>query len=436
MTKRVKFQEMLHSVRRSLEAVPEHRRGRNIRYKIADAGLAAFSVFYMQSPSFLAYQRQMEEQRAQNNARSLFGVEMIPSYGQMRSLLDPVEPKNVREPFWAVYELLQARGHLEAYEGIGGTLLCSLDGTRFFASQSIHCAHCTVHEHDGQEHYSHMVLASVLVAPGKKHVIALDPEFITPQDGHEKQDCEQQAIKRWVKRNAERFPPWQVTILTDDLHSHEPLCKLLKKHNLHFIMTCKTDSHKALYQEVELLSRVEDAVQTMTTRRWNGRYHEQVTYRWVDQVPIKAGAKALRVNWCEITIVREDTGKQMYHNAWITSHELTRETVPELAAAGRAHWKVENENFNVLKNRGYNFEHNYGHGQQHLSTVLLSLLLLAFLFHTVLHLSCPTYQAIRQKLGPRRTFFNDLRALTRYLYFPSWEDLLIFMCRQLELSPG
>ena len=436
MTKRVQLQEMVSSVCRSLEEVPEHRRGRNIRYEIADAGLAAFSVFFMQSPSFLAYQRQMEEQRAQNNARSLFGVETIPSDGQMRSLLDPVEPSCLRAPFWAVHELLQARGHLEAYEGIGGTLLCSLDGTRFFSSEKIKCANCTVHVHDEQEYYSHMVLAAVLVAPGKEHVITLDPEFITPQDGHDKQDCEQEAIKRWVNRNAERFAPWKATILTDDLHSHQPLCELLKKHKLHFIMTCKTDSHKALYEEVELLTRVENAIQTMTTRHWNGRYHEHVEYRWVDQVPIKTGAKALRVNWCEITVVREDTGKQMYHNAWITSHELTRESVPELAAAGRAHWKVENENFNVLKNRGYNFEHNYGHGQQYLSTVLLSLLLLAFLFHTVLHLSCPNYQAIRQKLGPRRTFFNDLRALTRYLHFPGWEDLLIFMCRQLELSPG
>ena len=404
MTKRVQFQEMLDSVRRSLEQVPEHRKGRNTQYEIADAGLAAFSVFYMQSPSFLAFQRQMEEQRAQNNARSLFGVETIPSDGQMRSLLDPVAPSYLRAPFWAVYELLEARGHLEAYEGVGGTLLCSMDGTRFFSSQRIKCANCTVHGHDEQEYYFHMVLAAVLVAPGKEHVITLDPEFITPQDGHDKQDCEQQAIKRWVKRNAERFAPWKATILTDDLHSHQPLCELLLQHKLHFIMTCKTESHQALYQEVELLIRVEDAVQTMTTRRWNGRYHEQVEYRWVAQVPIKAGAKALRVNWCEITIVREDSGKQMYHNAWITSHELTSETVPELAAAGRAHWKVENENFNVLKNHGYNFEHNYGHGQQHLSTLLLSLLLLAFLFHTVLHLSCPKYQAIRQKLGPRRTF--------------------------------
>jgi len=90
----------------------------------------------------------------------------------------------------------------------------------------------------------------------------------------------------------------------------------------------------------------------------------------------------------------------------------------------------------VLKNQGYSLAHNYGHGDQNLANVLLSLLLLAFLIHTVLHLSCPKYQAIRKKLGPRRTFFNDIRALTRYLYFDSWEKLLIFMCRELELSPG
>jgi hypothetical protein len=436
MAKRVKFQEMLGSVRRSLTAVPEHRNGRNIQYLIVQAGMGAFTVFFVQSPSFLAHQRHMEQRQGRNNARSLFGVEVIPSDGQTRNLLDPVEPSYLRAPFWEIYERLQAGGHLEAYESIGGTLLCSLDGTRYFASQRISCPNCTVHVHDEQDHYSHMVLAAVLVAPGKEHVIALDPEFITPQDGHDKQDCEQQAIKRWVKRNAGRFAPWKATILTDDLHSHQPLCELLLENELHFIMTCKTESHQALYQEVELLTRVEDAVQTMTTRRWNGRYHELSEYRWVDQVPIRAGAKALRVNWCEITIVREDTGKQMYHNAWITSHELTRETVPELVAAGRAHWKVENENFNVLKNHGYNFEHNYGHGKQHLSTVLLSLLLLAFLIHTVLHLSCPEYQAIRQKLGPRRTFFNDLRALTRYMYFSNWDELLAFMCQQLALTPG
>ena len=224
----------------------------------------------------------------------------------------------------------------------------------------------------------------VLVAPGQEQVIALDPEFITPQDGHDKQDCEQQAIKRWVKRNAGRFAPWQLTILTDDLHSHQPLCQLLLEHKLHFIMTCRQESHRALYREVELLDRVEEGLETMSVRHWNGRYHELRTYRWVKQVPVRAGVEALAVNWCEVTIVREDNGRQLYHNAWISSHALNEKSVMQVAAAGRAHWKVENENFNVLKNHGYYFEHNYGHGKQHLSTVLLTLLLLAFLFHTVL----------------------------------------------------
>jgi hypothetical protein len=146
--------------------------------------------------------------------------------------------------------------------------------------------------------------------------------------------------------------------------------------------------------------------------------------------------KALMVSWCELTISNEAAGERLYRNSWVTDHPLDEQRVIELVASGRSPWKVENEGFNVLKNQGYNFEHNYGHGQQHLSAVLLTLLLLAFLFHTTLGLSCSTYQAVRRELVARRTFFNDLRALTRYLYFPSWQRLLTFMYHQLDLASG
>jgi len=43
---------------------------------------------------------------------------------------------------------------------------------------------------------------------------------------------------------------------------------------------------------------------------------------------------------------------------------------------------------------------------------------------------------VRQELGTRRTFFDDLRALTRYAYFTSWQQLLRFMYQQLDLAPG
>jgi hypothetical protein len=96
-----------------------------------------------------------------------------------------------------------------------------------------------------------------------------------------------------------------------------------------------------------------------------------------------------------------------------------------MAACGRARWKIENETFNVLKNSGYNLEHNFGHGKQHLAAILASLNLLAFAFHTVCEIADELWRAARQKLGPRYNFFNKLSAITAYLIFPSWEDLLL-----------
>ena len=88
-------------------------------------------------------------------------------------------------------------------------------------------------------------------------------------------------------------------------------------------------------------------------------------------------------------------------------------------AAGRSRWKIENAGNNALKNQGYHLEHNYAHGMQNLSMVLVALLLLAFLCHTVLQLADQTYQRVRAALGPRKTFFDDIRTLTRYFFFES-----------------
>jgi len=432
----LRFRAMLSMLKESLEGVPEHRQGENTSYEITDAGLASFGVFFLQSPSFLAHQRDMQRRKGENNASGLFGVKDIPSDGQIRNILDPLDAGQMATVFWGVYAELAAGGYLNDYQGVAETRLISLDGTQYFSSQKVHCDNCRVTVKDEEKHYAHQVLLAVLCAAEQAHVVCLDPEFITPQDGHKKQDCEQQAIKRWVERNARRFEPWSVTILTDDLHCHQPTCELLLKHNLHFILTCKPESHTTLYEELRLLERVEGAISTKTVRRWNGRYHERWVYRWAEQVPLRRGPKALRVNWCALRVSREDSGRQLYHNAWATDHVLNEETVVEVARDGRSRWKVENEGINVLKNRGYNFEHNFGHGKQYLSTVLLTLLLLAFLFHTALDLSCLTYQAVRRELGARRTFFNDLRALTRYLYFLGWQTLLNFMYQGLEIGPA
>jgi hypothetical protein len=171
-------------------------------------------------------------------------------------------------------------------------------------------------------------------------------------------------------------------------------------------------------------------------RKWNGRYAEIHTYRYANQLPLRGDQSALEVNWCELVITREDTGELIYQNAFITDFEVTDTTVEAIVSDGRARWKVENENNNVLKTKGYHIEHNFGHGSQYLASLLLSLNLLAFLFHTVLDLVDEQYRAIRQALGRRQTFFQDLEALLRYFQFDSWDAVLSFMFKGLELESG
>ena len=434
MTEPVSFGVLRSILIEAFGQLPEHRTGQNMEYTLCDAAMGAFSVFFMQCPSFLAHQRDMQRRKGCNNAHSLFGVEHIPCDPQIRNLLDPIAPDHLGTPFWAILDRLMADKRVAAAFEVDQGWLCSLDGTQYFRSTKIHCPRCAVTRHDETTSYSHSVLIPVLAKQGTREVLVLEPEFILPQDGSEKQDCERNAAHRWVQRHGERLAGRSVTILADDLHCNQPFCELLLEHQMDFILTCKPDSHTTLYEEVALLDKL-GAVEQCQDRVWTGQGHQLWTYRFITQVPLRAPPHPLEVNWCELTITREDNGEQLFHNAFATNHELSEQTVRPLVAAGRTRWKVENEGNNVLKNHGYHLEHNYGHGKKHLSTVLIMLILLAFLCHTALQLCDRSYQRVRVELATRRTFFNDLRALTRYHFFESWKHLISFMVEGLDMVP-
>lgn len=425
------FNRLVEYLRSVLERCPDERTG-DITYSMADAALGAFSVFFTQSPSFLDFQRTLQVAQGCNNALTLFGIKQIPTDNQTRNLLDPVPPSAVLPVFSAVLEALHAGGQLETYRSINGDLLVAMDGTQYFSSTKIHCPQCSVTEHaNGTITYSHRVVTPVIVAPGNPRVLPLEPEFITPQDGHEKQDCENAAAKRWLAQFGPYYRALGITILGDDLYCKQPLCETIRREGLNFILVCKPDSHKTLYEWVAGLAATGD-VQTLTLKRRHGKRGYTDRYRFVNQVPLRDGDDALEVNWCELTTVRDDD-QVVYRNAFASNHAINTANVAELVRAGRARWKVENENNNTLKTKGYNLTHNFGHGKQHLSALLATLNLLAFLLHTLLELLDSSYQRLRQFL-PRKVLFDDLRALTRYLCFDNWEALMTFMIRGLELQ--
>jgi hypothetical protein len=408
--------------------------GPNTQYEVTDAALGAFAVFFTQEASFLAHQTAMKLTKGRSNAERLFALHELPSDNQIRNLLDPVSPKHLWPMYRHVFQALDTAGVLQGYRSHARQLLVAMDGTQYFTSKKIQCPNCSQRVlSNGQTQYFHGVLTPVVVQSGNPHVLALEPEFIVPQDGHEKQDCEISAAKRWLAQHGDFYARQEVTVLGDDLYSRQPFCQALLDHHLHFILVCKPDSHEHLYTTVEFLA-VKHLLGTKVVRQWNGRYGEIATYRYIDHVPLSGEAHALDVNWCEVTLTREDTGEVLYHNAWITDFPVTDTTVEALVRDGRTRWKVENENNNVLKTKGYHLEHNFGHGQQSLASTLLSLNLLAFLFHTVLDLVDDQYRAIRAALRTRRTFFQDLETLLRYFPFDDWPALWTFMFHGLELD--
>jgi hypothetical protein len=273
----------------------------------------------------------------------------------------------------------------------------------------------------------------VIVAPGQPHAIALRPQFITPQDGHTKQDCEIAAAKRWLEENGPTYSSLKATLLGDDVYAHQPTCRRALLYSFNFIFVCKPDSHKTLYDWVNLLQAGKQ-LRTIQMRVKNLAHFQTYTYRYANSVPLADGDDALKVNWCELTVT-DAAGKVLYLNSFITNFSITDQNVAAIVASGRARWKIENENNNTLKTKGYNLEHNFGHGKEHLSSLLATMNILAFLFHTFLSFTDKNYRLIRASLPSRKTFFEDLRALTRYMLFADWDTLMHFMMNGLEIGP-
>jgi len=409
----------LERLRECFAGLPDPRRGRNRRYAMTDVAMAALSVFFMQSPSFLAHQRALAEARTRSNAHTLFGLDRIPCDNHIRQLLDGVPTAHFDGQFRAIVEDLDAHGALAPMRRLDGRLLVALDGTEFFRSRSIHCPNCSARKRsDGATEHFHQMLAATVVAPGHARTLPLPPEFVQRRNGLAKQDCEREAAKRWLQRHGPRCAALRPVYLGDDLYACQPVCRAMLDSAGDFLLTAKPASHQTLYEYLDGIRAPTRRVTSGTaTRR---RIHH---YRWMTDLPLRDGDDALRVNWLQITSARPD-GTVTYRGAFVTSLPVDRANVAELVECARARWKIENETFNVLKQHGYHLEHNFGHGTKTLANVLIILNLLAFSLHTACELAETLWQQARERLGARMRLFEHLRTVTEYHTFPDWNALM------------
>ena len=417
-----RLESYITALRERCAGLPDRRTGSNGRYSMTDIGLAAFSVFFMQSPSFLAHQEAMAEGpgRGRSNAHTLFGMTAIPSDNHIRAMLDGTPTDHFDSVFATIVRDLDERGGLRSLRSLDGRALIALDGSEHFCSRKVSCPHCSSRKRaDGETEYFHTFLGATLVAPGHKTVLPLPPEFVRPQDGAAKQDCEVAAAKRWLARVGTGITWLRPVYLGDDLFARQPMCAAVLAAGGHFLFVCKPSSHKTLG---EYLTGAE--LDSLTETQGRGSEKRIHRYRWMADVPLRDGDDALLVNWLEVEITKPGTVKPTYRCSFVTDLPVSRETVAELAACGRARWKIENETFNVLKTGGYHLEHNFGHGKETLASLLVALNLLAFAMHNACDLVEAQWQQARERLKARSRLFEHVRTVTAYHLFLSWHSLL------------
>lgn len=412
---------LLAKLRSTFCQIPEKQRdtrGLKTKIPLVDCLMSGLALFGLKFPSLLQFDQGLNDDAVKHNLKTLYGVDKAPSDTYMRTRLDEVDPQLLRPAFTDLFSLIQRGKVVEEYKFLNKYVLAACDGTGLFSSEDIHCANCCEKHHkNGSISYYHQMLAGVLIHPDIKEVFPFCPEPISKSDGSTKNDCEQNAFKRFLAHFKKEHPQLNVIFTNDALSSKAPYIRPVIEAGGHFIFGVNPTGNPSLF---EWLKGVNFNTHHVKTKK------EVIDLQFYNGVPLNDSNHDLEVNFIDCT-VKDVKGKLIGHFSWVTNIDVTKENVYELSRGGRARWKVENETFNTLKNQGYNFEHNYGHGCRHLSHVLALLMFLAFFIDQVQQHCCALFQAAVKKARSRSRFWRRQQSIFTELYVPSWEDLFLWV---------
>jgi hypothetical protein len=414
------------------EPKSNEKRGKKSLIKLEDCLMSALAMFSLKSKSLLAFDKSKEDEIVKQNLKVIYDIEQVPCDTYMRERLDFIDPSKIRKSFLALFKELQRGKLLEGYLFLNNTYLLALDGTGMFNSNKISCDNCCKKTYKGGEiEYYHNMLCGAIVHPNNKQVIPLCPEAILKQDGILKNDCEMNAGRRFLADLKKEHPKLKFTILSDALSSNAPTINYIKELGYNFIINVKPTGNKSLFEWIKGL----DLQETKVISERN-----KYTFKYINNVPLNGTKNSPEINFIEC-IAEEMDGKRLKQRtfSWVTNHIITDKNAIEIMLGGRARWKIENETFNTLKNQGYQFEHNFGHGDQNLTTVLAMIMLLAFLIDQIQEASCGAFQAGLKKLHAKRTFWERIRSFFYLIFIDSWDDVysaIAFGYSAIKLRPN
>ena len=398
------------------------------KISLVDCFMSALAIFSLKYKSLLKFEEdKTSEKNIKHNLATLYGVKRAPCDTYLRERLDGCDLSIIRKAFARIFALMQRGKALEMWKFIDNKYLISLDASGFFSSNNVKCQYCcekVFNKNTAQQTtlYHHQMLVGSIVSPEMKQVIPIEFEPIIKEDGAKKNDCEKNCAKRWLKLFRYYHPHLPVIIVADALYANAPFIRELEQIRCSYILVAKEDDHEYLY-EYFWDGEGEDIEEFQRDIRDNkGAVIKNYKYRFMNSVPLNIANQDLKVNVLYFEEFDQKKQKQTKW-LWVTDILITKENAKLIMQGGRSRWKIENETFNTLKNQGYNFEHNFGHGYKGLSNVFAGLMLLAFYIDQILGTLNLEYKKLIKKYGSRSNVFEKIRNIFFIFMISSYERL-------------
>ncbi len=378
---------LLSRVRYQYKKIPDTAQKPN-KHDLLDCLMSGIALFGLKYSSLLQFNQ--EAQSLAYNLKQLYGVNRVPSDTSFRERLDPIEAMELQRGITRIVAQLQRGKVLECYRFLEDYCLVAIDGTGYFSSHEVHCENCCVKNHrDGTKTYYHQMLSAVIVHPNYRSVFPLMLEPIQKKDGLKKNDCEHSALKRMLVNLRKAHPHLKLIVTLDGLYADGVIIKLLKQLDIRYIISANEKDLKYLYEFYHTAKKETRSLQRETCEQ---------TLSWANALPLNATHPDELVNMLMVNETIHQKKKSHYQKfAWITDINIETSMVENLMKGGRARWKIENETFNTLKNQGYHFDHNFGHGTKNLSVVMAYLMFTAFLIDQVQEFCCKYFKAALKK---------------------------------------
>lgn len=394
----------------------DHRR-QNKSYTLSDGLKSAFAMYSLKSASLFSFRPKTEAE--EGNLKSIYGINQIPSDNGLRKLLDGVDSSKIGSIFGRIFEYLKEEKVLDDYRYFDGHIIASIDGVEHYCSKKINCKHCMSRQHrDGSISYYHSMLSAAIVCPGKSAVFIMENEPMINQDGAKKNDCERNAAHRLLDRMSSVYSSEPIVYVMDGLYACAPILRLITEASSawKYVINCKENGNKYLFEQFDQLND-NGQVQWKTVRRKEGRY--EVGY--VSNLSINKSNKEVKTNMVYVNFRNKKGVEKVF--SWITNIEPTKKNVMQIVEIGRSRWKIENEVFNTLKNQEYNFEHNFGHGQNYLATNFAFLMMLAFTIDQIQQYGSRVFKSIWSGLKTKIALWDAVRVIFKMVPCKSMMEL-------------